>query len=259
MNMRDAIADPDPQETQEWLDALESVVRADGPGRARYLLDTVIAEARRKGARAAFSANTAYLNTIEPSQQEPIPGDQALAARLRALVRWNAMAMVVRANAESSGIGGHIATFSSAATLYDVGFNHFFRAANDQQPGDLVYIQGHSSPGIYARAFLEGRITEDQLKNFRLEVAGNGLASYPHPWLMPDFWQFATVSMGLGPIMAIYQARFMRYLNDRGIVSAQDRKVWAFLGDGEVDERKSIGASSLAGREQLDNLIFVVN
>jgi pyruvate dehydrogenase E1 component len=259
MNMRDAAADPDPQETCEWLDALASVVRVEGPERARYLLDTLITEARRKGVRAPFSANAAYLNTIEPGQQEPIPGDQALAARLRALVRWNAMAMVVRANAESSGIGGHIATFSSAATLYDVGFNHFFRAANDRQPGDLVYIQGHSSPGIYARAFLEGRITEDQLKNFRREVAGNGLASYPHPWLMPDFWQFATVSMGLGPLMAIYQARFMRYLEDRGIIEAHDRKVWAFLGDGEVDEPESLGAISLAGREQLDNLIFVVN
>jgi pyruvate dehydrogenase E1 component len=259
MNMPDVVADADPQETHEWLDALESVVRVEGAGRARYLLDTLIAEGRRSGAQAAFSANTPYLNTIEPDQQEPIPGDQALAARLRALVRWNAMAMVVRANAESSGIGGHIATFSSAATLYDVGFNHFFRARNDHQPGDLVYIQGHSSPGIYARAFLEGRLTEDQLKNFRREVAGNGLASYPHPWLMPEFWQFATVSMGLGPIMAIYQARFMRYLDDRGIAKSQDRKVWAFLGDGEVDEPESLGAISLAGREQLDNLIFVVN
>jgi pyruvate dehydrogenase E1 component len=259
MAMPDVVADPDPQETHEWLEALESVVRVEGPERARYLLDTVIAEARRKGARAGYSANTAYLNTIEPREQEPIPGDQGVATRLRALVRWNAMAMVVRANAESSGIGGHIATFASAATLYDVGFNHFFRAANDERPGDLVYIQGHSSPGIYARAFLEGRITEDQLRNFRREVNRNGLASYPHPWLMPDFWQFATVSMGLGPLMAIYQARFMRYLEDRGILSAQDRKVWVFLGDGEVDEPESLGAISVAGREQLDNLIFVVN
>jgi len=259
MNARDFSADIDPQETHEWLDALESVVREEGTERARYLLDRVVAEAQRKGARAAYSANTAYLNTIEAHQQERIPGDQALAAKLRALIRWNAMAMVVRANTESSGIGGHIATFSSAATLYDVGFNHFFRSANERQAGDLVYIQGHSSPGIYARAFLEGRISEDQLKNFRREVAGKGLSSYAHPWLMPDFWQFATVSMGLGPIMAIYQARFMRYLDDRGILEARDRKVWAFLGDGEIDEPESLGAISLAGREQLDNLIFVVN
>ncbi|PZR42462.1 MAG: pyruvate dehydrogenase (acetyl-transferring), homodimeric type, partial [Stutzerimonas stutzeri] len=193
------------------------------------------------------------------SQEERSPGDAELEHKIRSLVRWNAMAMVVRANKESSELGGHIASFASAATLYDVGFNHFFRAANENFGGDLVYIQGHSAPGIYARAFLEGRITEEQLDNFRREVDGKGLSSYPHPWLMPEFWQFPTVSMGLGPLMAIYQARFMRYLKDRGIIESQGRKVWAFMGDGEMDEPESLGAISLAGREKLDNLIFVIN
>ena len=199
------------------------------------------------------------MNTIPPEREERSPGDPAMEHRIRSLVRWNAMATVVRANKESSELGGHIASFASAATLYDVGFNHFFRAANDKFLGDLIYFQGHSAPGVYARAFLEGRITEDQLVHFRQEVEGKGLSSYPHPWLMPDFWQFPTVSMGLGPLMAIYHARFMRYRRDRSIIPAQGRKVWAFMGDGEMDEPESLGAISLAGREKLDNLIFVVN
>jgi pyruvate dehydrogenase E1 component len=259
MDMKDIIPDVDSQETREWLEALDSVLEAEGNERAHYLLEKLVDKARRNGAYIPFSANTAYLNTIPPHLEEHMPGNQALEHKIRSLVRWNAMAMVVRANQESSGLGGHIASFASAATLYDVGFNHFFRAANKNFGGDLVYIQGHSSPGIYARAYLEGRIAEEQLDNFRREVDGKGLPSYPHPWLMPDFWQFPTVSMGLGPLMAIYQARFMRYLKDRGIIEAQGRKVWAFMGDGEMDEPESLGAISLAGREQLDNLIFVIN
>jgi pyruvate dehydrogenase E1 component len=259
MDMKDILPDADPQETREWLDALESVLEQEGPDRAHFLLEQLVDKARRHGAYIPYNANTAYLNTIPPSQEQRSPGDAQLEHKLRSLVRWNAMATVVRANKESSELGGHIASFASAATLYDVGFNHFFRAANENFAGDLVYIQGHSAPGVYARAFLEGRITEDQLNHFRQEVDGKGLSSYPHPWLMPDFWQFPTVSMGLGPLMAIYQARFMRYLKDRGIIEAQDRKVWAFMGDGEMDEPESLGAISLAGREKLDNLIFVIN
>ncbi len=259
MDMKDIVADPDPQETQEWVQSLDSVLEVEGNERAHFLLEKLVDKARRNGAHIPFSANTAYLNTIPPGQEERMPGDQGLEAKLRALVRWNAMATVVRANKESSELGGHIASFASAATLYDVGFNHFFRAANDQFLGDLIYIQGHSAPGVYARAFLEGRITQDQLDHFRQEVDGKGLSSYPHPWLMPDFWQFPTVSMGLGPLMAIYQARFMRYMKDRSIVEPQDRKIWAFMGDGEMDEPESLGAISLAGREKLDNLIFVIN
>src|SRR6185295_8291792 len=216
-------------------------------------------KARRSGAYLPYSANTAYINTIPPGQEERSPGDHELEHRIRSYVRWNAAAMVLRANKESSELGGHIASFASAATLYDVGFNHFFRAAKDGFRGDLVYFQGHSAPGVYARAYLEGRISEEQLDNFRQEVNGGGLPSYPHPWLMPEFWQFPTVSMGLGPLMAIYQARFMRYLRDRGLIEQQGRKVWAFMGDGEMDEPESLGAISLAGREQLDNLIFVIN
>jgi pyruvate dehydrogenase E1 component len=259
MDMRDILPDVDPQETREWLDALESVLEREGPDRAHFLLEMLVEKARRSGAYIPFNANTAYMNTIPPSREERSPGDAALEHRIRSLVRWNAMAMVVRANKESSELGGHIASFASAATLYDVGFNHFFRAANERFGGDLVYMQGHSAPGIYARAYLEGRITEAQLDRFRREVDGGGLSSYPHPWLMPEFWQFPTVSMGLGPLMAIYQARFMRYLKDRGIIEPQGRKVWAFMGDGEMDEPESLGAISLAGREQLDNLIFVIN
>jgi len=259
MDMRDIVPDADPQETREWLEALESVLESEGPERANFLLEKLVDRARRSGAYIPYNANTAYMNTIPTSQEARSPGDAELEYKIRSLVRWNALAMVVRANKESSELGGHIASFASAATLYDVGFNHFFRAANESFGGDLVYLQGHSAPGIYARAYLEGRITEEQLDHFRREVEGKGLSSYPHPWLMPEFWQFPTVSMGLGPLMAIYQARFMRYVKDRGIVQAQGRKVWAFMGDGEMDEPESMGAISLAGRERLDNLIFVVN
>jgi pyruvate dehydrogenase E1 component len=251
--------DTDPQETQEWLDALEGVLEYEGVHRAHYLLEKLIDKSRRSGAYLPYSANTAYINTIPPGQEERSPGNHELEHRIRSYVRWNAMAMVVRANKVSSELGGHIASFASAATLYDVGFDHFWHAPSETHGGDLIYAQGHSAPGIYARAFLEGRITAEQLDNFRQEVDGKGLSSYPHPWLMPDFWQFPTVSMGLGPITAIYQARFMRYLRDRGILDTDGRKVWAFMGDGEMDEPESLGAISLAARERLDNLIFVVN
>ncbi|MGV6825974.1 MAG: pyruvate dehydrogenase (acetyl-transferring), homodimeric type [bacterium] len=251
--------DHDPQETREWLDALEGVLEHGGVERAHYLLERLVDQARRSGAYLPYSANTAYLNSIPETQQPPFPGNQAMERRIRSFIRWNAMAMVVMANRKSTELGGHIASFASSATLYDIGFNHFFKGANDEQEGDLVFFQGHSAPGIYARAYLEGRITEDQMKNFRQEADGDGLSSYPHPWLMPGFWQFPTVSMGLGPLMAIYQARFMRYLHDRGIGNMDDRKVWAFMGDGEMDEPESLGAISLAAREQLDNLVFVVN
>ncbi len=251
--------DIDPQETQEWLDALEAVLEKEGVDRAHFLLERLIDKARRSGAYLPYSANTAYLNTIPVQAQARFPGDRAMERRIRSFVRWNAMAMVVQANRLSSELGGHIASFASSATLFDIGYNHFFRARTKDHGGDLVFIQGHSAPGIYARAYLEGRITEEQLYNFRQEVDGNGLSSYPHPWLMPGFWQFPTVSMGLGPIMAIYQARFMRYLNDRGVLNTGGRKVWAFLGDGEMDEPESLGAISLAARERLDNLVFVVN
>jgi len=251
--------DLDPQETQEWLEALESVLENEGPDRAHFLLERLIDKARRSGAYLPYSANTAYVNTIPLTKQDPFPGERSMERRIRSFVRWNAMAMVVQSNRKSSELGGHIASFASGATLIDVAYNHFFRATNDNQEGDLVFFQGHSAPGIYARAYLEGRISEEQLNNFRQEVDGNGLSSYPHPWLMPNFWQFPTVSMGLGPLMAIYQARFMRYLHDRGLANAGDRKVWAFMGDGEMDEPESLGAISLAARERLDNLVFVVN
>ena len=230
-----------------------------GRARVNFLLDKLIERALSRGSYIPYKANTAYLNTIPMTLEERSPGDAELEHRIRSLVRWNAMAMVVRANAQSPGLGGHISAFASAATLYDVGFNHFFHAPSEKHGGDLVYLQGHSAPGFYARAFLEGRISEDQLNHFRHEVGGKGLSSYPHPWLMPDFWQFPTVSMGLGPIMAIYQARFMRYLHDRNVVNTLGRKVWCFCGDGEMDEPESLGAISLAAREKLDNLIFVVN
>lgn len=251
--------DADPTETAEWLDSLSAVIEREGHQRAHYLIEQMIDQARRCGAHIPYQANTAYLNTIPVHQQISSPGDHALERRIRGLIRWNAMAMVVRANRISPELGGHIASFASAATLYDVGFNHFWRGNNGDQLGDMLFIQGHCAPGVYSRAFLEGRLTEDQLKLFRQEVSGNGLSSYPHPHLMPDFWQFPTVSMGLGPIMAIYQARYMKYLHNRGLADAGDRKVWAFLGDGEMDEPESKGALSLAGRENLDNLIFVVN
>src|ERR1700722_11221141 len=246
-------------ETGEWLDALDSVEAFEGIGKVDDILDAVVASARRKGAKLPFAANTAYVNTISPEAEPPHPGDRQLEQQIRRYVRWNAAAMVVKANKESSELGGHIASFQSAATLYDTGFMHFWHACNDTHGGDLVYFQGHSSPGVYARAYLEGRLSDDQLVNFRQEVGGKGLASYPHPWLMPEFWQFPTVSMGLGPLMAIYQARFLKYLHGRGIADTKPRKVWAFLGDGECDEPESLGAISLAGREHLDNLIFVIN
>ncbi len=240
------------------MDALEAVITHAGTERAHYLLEKLIDLARRRGAYLPYSANTAYLNTIPPMRESKSPGDSAIEWRLRSLCRWNAMAMVVRANREDSGVGGHIASFASSATLYDVGFNHFFRAPAHDSGGDLLYIQGHSAPGIYARAFLEGRLGEKDLLGFRREISG-GLPSYPHPRLLPGFWHFPTVSMGLGPIMAIYQARFMHYLKDRGIVPDTGRKVWAFMGDGEMDEPESKGAIGLAGRERLDNLVFVIN
>ena len=251
--------DPDPQETQEWLESIDSVLRVYGAERAHFLLECMIDHARRSGAYLPYSPNTAYLNTIPVGQQAEYPGDRAIERRIEGYIRWNAMAMVVRANRKSSEYGGHIASYASSATLYEVGFNHFWRAPTAEHGGDLVYFQGHSSPGIYARAFLEGRLTEQRLDHFRQEVAGDGLSSYPHPWLMPDFWQFPTVSMGLGPMMAIYQARFMRYLEHRGILPAQDRKVWCFLGDGETDEPESMGAITMPVRERLDNLVFVIN
>jgi len=250
--------DIDPQETGEWLDALEAVLEREGPQRAHFLVESLIDRARRSGAHVPFSANTAYVNTIPVERQPPFPGDFGLERTIRHYIRWNAMAMVVRANRRTN-VGGHIATFASAATLIDVGYNHFWRAPSKEKGGDLVHMQGHSAPGIYARAFLLGLLTEEQLDNFRQEVDGKGISSYPHPWLMPDFWQFATVSMGLGPLTAIYQARFMKYLHDRGIAETEGRKVWAFCGDGEMDEPESLGAIGMAGREKLDNLVFIVN
>jgi pyruvate dehydrogenase E1 component len=253
-----ALPDHDPQETNEWLEALDSVLKHEGTERAHYILEKLIEKARRSGAYLPYSANTAYINTIPPGKEEKSPGDHELEHRIRSYVRWNAAAMVLRANKDTN-VGGHIASFASAATLYDVGYNHFWHAPSDDHGGDLVFAQGHSAPGVYARAFMLGRLTEKQLDNFRQEVDGEGLSSYPHPWLMPDFWQFPTVSMGLGPIMAIYQARFMKYLQDRGIANTEGRKVWCFLGDGETDEPESLGAIGTAVRERLDNLIFVVN
>jgi pyruvate dehydrogenase E1 component len=252
------IPDIDPQETREWLDALDGVLEAEGPDRAHFLIEQLIDKARRSGAYLPFSANTAYINTIPVDRQVRIPGDQNLEHRIRSITRWNAMAMVVRAN-KHTNVGGHIASYASAATLYDVGFNHFWHGVSERHGGDLVFIQGHSSPGVYSRAFLLGRLTESQLDNFRQEVDGRGISSYPHPWLMPDFWQFPTVSMGLGPLMAIYQARFMKYLRDRSLADTDGRKVWCFCGDGEMDEPESMGAIGMASRESLDNLIFVVN
>ena len=251
--------DYDPQETQEWLDGLQSVLEKEGGARAHFLIDQLINYVRLAGDDMPISATTPYINTIPLDKEERSSGNHELEHRIRALMRWNAMAIVLNANKESSELGGHIASFASAATLYDVAFNHFFHGQTDAHGGDLVYFQGHSSPGMYARAFLEGRLSEEQLYKFRQEVDGDGLPSYPHPWLMPNFWQFPTVSMGLGPLMAIYQARFMRYLQHRNLAKTEGRKVWAFLGDGETDEPESLGAISMAGREKLDNLIFVIN
>ncbi|HYL73821.1 MAG TPA: pyruvate dehydrogenase (acetyl-transferring), homodimeric type [Bryobacteraceae bacterium] len=256
----DSSADINPQETAEWLESLESVVEEGGPERASYLLGRLIDQATVQGVHTPHQLTTPYINTIPVDEEVPYPGDREIERRIKSLIRWNAMAMVVRANKHDAGIGGHISTYASLATLQEVGHNHFFHAKHGDQPGDFVYFQGHASPGTYARAFLEGRITEKHLENFRNELREHpGLSSYPHPWLMPNFWQFPTVSMGLGPINAIYQARFMRYLEHRGIIPVTERKIWAFIGDGETDEPESLGAITLASREGLDNLIFVVN
>jgi len=253
-------AELDAVELREWLDSLDYVMQAGGPEKVERLLRQLRIHAQRDGVTLPYKANTPYINTISVEQQPPFPGSTEVERRIKSLVRWNAMAMVVRANRLESGIGGHISTYASAATLYEVGFNHFFRGRNENQAGDIVYFQGHASPGIYARAFLEGRLPVEKLEDFRRELKpGGGLSSYPHPWLMPDFWEFPTVSMGLGPIMAIYQARFNRYLEDRGLKQTNGYKVWAFLGDGETDEPETLGAISLASREKLDNLIFVIN
>ena len=253
------LTDIDPDETREWLEALEYVLEEGGIDRANFLVERLSARMTKTGARLPYTITTPYRNTIPSNREAFMPGDLFMERRIRSLIRWNALAMVVRANSRPGELGGHISSFASSATLYDVGFNYFFRGPTKDHAGDLVYFQGHASPGIYARSFLEGRLDEAQLDNFRREVGGEGLSSYPHPWLMPDYWQFPTVSMGLGPLQAIYQAHIMKYLDHRGLVDAGDRKVWAFLGDGECDEPESLGALSLAGREHLDNLIFVVN
>src|ERR1041384_1047329 len=258
--LNERVVDLDPRETAEWVEALDQVIDEVGPDRAAYLLQRLTDRARANGAELPIHLNTPYVNTIRPEAEVPYPGDRAMERRIKSLVRWNAMAMVVRQNKYDAGIGGHISTYASLATLVEVGFNHFFHAKYGEEPGDLIYFQGHASPGVYARAFLEGRLSEEHLKNFRHELREHpGLPSYPHPWLMPDFWQFPTVSMGLGPINAIYQARFMRYLENRGTIPGTPRKVWAFLGDGEMDEPESMGSLTLASREALDNLIFVIN
>jgi pyruvate dehydrogenase E1 component len=247
-------------ETREWLESLDDVLRSGGPARVSRLLRELGTYAQVKGVKQPFTANTPYINTIPASEQPPYPGSREIERRIKSLVRWNALAMVVKANKLEEGIGGHISTYASAATLFEVGFNHFFKGKGENHDGDLIYFQGHASPGIYARAFLEGRLSATQLENFRRELReGGGLSSYPHPWLMPDFWEFPTVSMGIGPINAIYQARFMRYLDDRGLKKRSNSKVWAFIGDGETDEPESLGAITLASREKLDNLIFVIN
>ncbi|NCV63942.1 MAG: pyruvate dehydrogenase (acetyl-transferring), homodimeric type, partial [Betaproteobacteria bacterium] len=255
--------DSDSQETREWMDALSAVIASEGPDRAHFLLEQLLEHARENSIDMPFSANTGYVNTLEPDQEERCPGNIEIEERLRAYMRWNAMAMVVKANrhnpADGGDLGGHIGSFASLAHMFGAGFNHFWHAENENHGGDLLYIQGHVSPGVYARAYLEGRLTEEQLLHFRQEVDGKGLSSYPHPKLMPEFWQFPTVSMGLGPLMAIYQARFLKYLHARGIANTENRKVWVFCGDGEMDEVESLGAIGLAAREKLDNLIFVIN
>ena len=251
--------DHDPVETQEWVDSLRAIVQYQGVDRARFILERLRDEARRTGAQLPFTATTPYVNTIPPEREAKPTWNRELEHKVRSAIRWNAVAIILRANKESSELGGHIASFQSSALLYDIGFGHFWHAPTAEHGGDLIYVQGHVSPGIYARAFVEGRLSEEQLLNFRQETGGKGIPSYPHPWLMPDFWQFPTVSMGLGPLMAIYQARFLKYLEGRGLAKTEGRKVWAFLGDGECDEPESLGAISLAGREKLDNLIFVVN
>jgi pyruvate dehydrogenase complex dehydrogenase (E1) component len=260
-NTQNSQADIDAQETKEWLDALEGVVTQEGAERAHFLIEKLIEAGREEGIDIPYSANTQYINTIPADQQPKYPGDPDMEIKLHSYIRWNAMAMVVRAN-KHTNVGGHIASFASAAALYDVGFSHFWKSINHETGGDLIYFQGHSVPGVYSRAYMLGRLTDDQMDNFRQETGGKGISSYPHPWLMPDFWQFPTVSMGLGPLCAIYSARFMKYLASRGLIDAakaEQRKVWAFLGDGETDEVESLGAIGMAGREKLDNLIFVIN
>jgi pyruvate dehydrogenase E1 component len=258
--LNERVVDLNPQETEEWFESLDQVIDQAGPDRATYLLEKLTEHARDSGVDLPVHLNTPYVNTIRPEEEVPYPGDRAMERRIKSLIRWNAMAMVVRQNKYDPGIGGHISTYASLATLLEVGFNHIFHASYGDQPGDLVYFQGHASPGVYGRAFLEGRLTEEHLKNFRHELRDTpGLSSYPHPWLMPDFWKFPTVSMGLGPINAIYQARFMRYLENRGIIPVTPRHVWAYLGDGEMDEPESMGSITLASREKLDNLTFVIN
>jgi pyruvate dehydrogenase E1 component len=260
-DQKNALPDPtdaDPQETREWIEALEGVIAQEGADRAHYLIEKIIGQAREDGIDIPYSANTEYINTIPAERQPKYPGNADMEIKIHSYIRWNAMAMVVRANKDTN-VGGHIASFASAAALYDVGFSHFWKSINHESGGDLIFFQGHSVPGVYSRAFMLGRLTEEQMDNFRQETDGKGISSYPHPWLMPDFWQFPTVSMGLGPIQAIYQARFMKYLDSRGLAKAGDRKVWAFLGDGETDEVESLGAIGMAGREKLDNLVFVIN
>ncbi len=259
MAMDTILNDEDPLETQEWVEAILSVLETQGADRAQYLLQRLSSKITETGGQLPYAINTPYRNTIPVANEARMPGDLFMERGIRSLIRWNAMAMVMRANLDDSTLGGHISSFQSSATLYDVGFNYFFRARNADHKGDLLYIQGHSAPGIYARSYLEGRLNEEQLDKFRQEVDGDGLSSYPHPWLMPEYWQFPTVSMGLGPLQAIYQAHVMKYLSQRGLSDAGDRKVWCFIGDGEMDEPESQGAIALAGRENLDNLIFVIN
>src|SRR5882724_1715636 len=257
----DAAMEPDFEEISEWIEAFDQVVDNGGPSQATRLLDALTKRAQHAGVDIPVQLNTPYVNTIPVEEEFPYPGDRAIERRIKSLIRWNAMAMVPRQNKKDAGIGGHISTYSSLATLLEVGFNHFFNATHGDQPGDFVYFQGHASPGVYARAFLEGRISQEQVENYRHELRDKpGLSSYPHPWLMPEFWRFPTVSMGLGPLNSIYQARFMRYMENRELIKATPRKVWAFIGDGETDEPEAVGSQlTLASRERLDNLIFVVN
>src|SRR3990167_2908893 len=252
-------SDLDPIETNEWLEALQSVIEHDGIERAQFLLESLIEKANTQGVHLGTLIHTPYRNTINTEDEKLLPPDEGMGKRITALIRWNAVAMVLHAGKYAPELGGHIASYASASTLYEVGFNYFFKGPNHPNGSDLIYYQGHSSPGIYARAFLEGRLSVEQVKYFRQEVEKNGLSSYPHPWLMGDFWQFPTVSMGLGPLQAIYQARFLKYLEHRSLIKATARKVWAFVGDGEMDEPESVGALSIAAREKLNNLIFVVN
>jgi len=251
--------DLNPEETREWMDSLENVLDQDGVDRANFILERLSSRLTLTGARLPYTITTPYRNTIPSMDQAFMPGDLFMERRIRSLIRWNALAMVMRANMVEGDLGGHISSFSSSATLYDIGFNYFFKGNSERESGDLIYFQGHVAPGIYSRSFLEGRFDEARLDNFRRDVDGEGLTSYPHPWLMPDYWQFPTVSMGLGPLQAIYQAHIMKYLDSRSLVPMNNRKVWAFLGDGECDEPESLGAIALAGRENLDNLIFVIN